>query len=1345
MTARKLDKRRTLTAIAALLAALFATLFVASCSSGNPSGSTGNGGEGGGTTESVLPTPIDGSALGDDGFDYSNETDDSATASELRSRRDSLRDGIESYVAKFATANVGYAPDADGSKLEELVAKVNRYLEPATGEPTESDKQAAKALLYSDRGLNGLYGVYQNAYRFYLSYVDETNANGYLGANPDRFAAYNLTKVKEKAAEYLVEKFSLKGDPSKGDDCSTDCLASKAAEFYEAFRTNELAKIKTSNDDRAKKVADLKAEVDFYKTVFFSSGKYEDATVNADGKNALEIVYGENNESLATEDAESVKGRIDLAFLSTATSDSQAADLTKAELDEYVRKVTVEKGLKTFAVAAKEKIDLISVPTKDDLQFVENCLTKFDALSTVDILYVDGNKTIDLKTMKEFAENADKTGEDWTAIADVLNSYVGLANKAIDQVKNAKAATYDNRSAEIAVSCNVRIARSLASDLSKRYGDTTVSTGKKIVEDFESSYTIDGALVGANGERSYAPIGKSSSISSGELKNKEGILSGLIPRKDISGITITLVAVDADDNPIDFFDGFAKIRTREGATASVERNINLILNDEKKLAKQNLSDEDKETIKDRSLLYHFTITIMEPEEAVKTASEAESVNFVVIEESKIRALKEKNARFKVEITFSGDNAPDARTLVVAEYGHAQINNVEKNNGEEETKMTFYLTDVAAAMTFEILSEDAFKNIALFVALGAIGVIALILIVWAIAAAVTRKKYKVRYDANGGRFGSNKKVKYCKNLVYPNNPTRKGYQFMGWYTNKKGTKKFDVTDKLKRRCVKVYAKWMPLKKFEKVSDAKEKATKKIKENVETRVKVKNGAVARGTAGTGLHQAVIGVESDPRVQKLEVERLSYEAKKAEEERRAEEVRLQTIREIEAAKGREEAQANAEKEAEKAKLALQQALAEREALISLAKAEERSKVLEEMLGADAGRKADADEIEKVKRETEDRIRRELNLVTKVKANDELVARIKALEDANAKIDESRVNAIVESRLRDYELRKYGDEEVAAKIAEAEAKAEAEARKAKEADEARLKAEEAAREADAARIRAEEEASRAREGVAARLAAELSAKVTEEEIRRRAEEEAAKFNAGNAFDAIKAEMLSYSKADDLEFALDADVAVCSLKLDGDKVEVEANLDKNVCEKNGYNVVDGDKLAVKLVVDGDDAVEDAKDFVEDAMYANGYAKISDAVVVENSNAVRANGYSVANSSKVADNADEFYKLLRVYAKSFVMVDGAVEQDKPLMKMFASNGKIYVYLNYDKDGLNRCGDAMASEGYKTLVTVSDIAECKEAVALIGEMMSENGLVRVPTLVSVKDDANDKGFTYALKA
>ncbi len=1379
-------KRRTPTAILAMLMALFTILFVASCSGGGTSsGGASTGGESASAPEESLPTEVRGV---DDVADLNvlpdfkvGKTDSDNLGND--ERKQLLENGIAAYKNKFAERGFADLIDPDGSKQSEICVRLEG-----------SDEKGTEESLYGETGLNGLYGVYQTTYRFYKNYLfvetgEEKTENGYININPDKLANYYVEEVKKKAKGYVEKKFTVGSD----SDCTTECNGKKAVEFADSFRNNELLKITTANGVESDKVTDTKNAVNFYYEVFFESKKYEDETINPDGKTAYEKVYGADGKVKALDELEKARQSIDDAFMKTAKSDYEADLLTKTVLNNYIRGVTGgENGLRTYMSVAKDNVNGFGQPKsgseddgayierlKGELGKIEEYLARFDGLETATIKNADGTESkIDLRSLKNVDDEAKKTaGDDWTSVSGITQKYASLTKSVISEIKNKYRNNYDV-TAEVAISDNVRAANAEADKLKGRYDkdgkvNAELNTGSVIADRFENTYKESGTLL--DGTVSVYNLGKITKITYDPSKeeNKGNMFSDMLSKvfKRETLPKITLTAIDNDGNEKAFFDAKAKLKVREGASPSVERNINKIINDvvkegeTEKLSDKRIStavvEEDREKIKKKSLYLYLTFTITEPETSSGASDKA--VNYIVIDEKKLERFEGK---FLVTLEFETDKVgkeTNVKDLVSVGYDHGKITSVNENkNVEEGSKMASFILDkVAMSKGLSILNGDAYKDTAFFIAVGVLGVIVLIFLIWAIVAVVKRKKYKVRYDANGGKFGSSKRVKYCKNLVYPNNPTRKGYQFMGWYTNKKGTKRFDATDKMKRKCVKVYAKWMPVKKYEKVNDAKEKVSKKVKNNIER----KNTGVAYGSYGTGVHQPLLGVEVDPRIQKLEVEKLSYEARKAEEERRAEEVRLQTIREIEAAKGNEDAKANAEKDAEKAKLALQQALAEREALISLAKAEERSKVLEEMLAANNGEGLTSEDIEKIKKETEDRIRAEIEEENRRKETESLAARVKALEEANLVVDEERINALLDEKLKAYESDKAREEEIAAKLAEAEAKAEAEAEKAREAEEARLKAE-------AARAKAEEDANKAKEEEAARLALELEIKIAEEEARRKAAEEEAKLKAEEearlkeeeearlkaeeeaeknrfkpeaTFDKLKAEMLSFKEADDLGYGLGENAAACSVKVADGAVVVEANLDKEDCLKKGYDITDGDTLAVKMVVNSNDEIENAEDLIEDAAYENGYTKGEKAEVTESDEETRANGCVLSADKRLAENVDEYYKLLRVYAKSFVLADGEANEDKPLIKMFKGGDKIYIYLNYAAENLNAASEEMQAEGYKSIMVVKTADECKEAIKAITAMMRENGLVRFPTASTFAEDNSDKGFTYTLRA
>lgn len=70
-----------------------------------------------------------------------------------------------------------------------------------------------------------------------------------------------------------------------------------------------------------------------------------------------------------------------------------------------------------------------------------------------------------------------------------------------------------------------------------------------------------------------------------------------------------------------------------------------------------------------------------------------------------------------------------------------------------------------------------------------------------------KQYKITYQLNGGKNNSKNPAAYTKNkAVTLKNPTKKGYTFAGWYSDKKLTKKVTKIAKGSTGKVTLYAKW-----------------------------------------------------------------------------------------------------------------------------------------------------------------------------------------------------------------------------------------------------------------------------------------------------------------------------------------------------------------------------------------------------------------------------------------------------------------------------------------------------------------------------------------------------------
>ena len=71
-------------------------------------------------------------------------------------------------------------------------------------------------------------------------------------------------------------------------------------------------------------------------------------------------------------------------------------------------------------------------------------------------------------------------------------------------------------------------------------------------------------------------------------------------------------------------------------------------------------------------------------------------------------------------------------------------------------------------------------------------------------------YKVSFNTDGGNEIDEISVKYNESFELPQNPTKEGYKFGGWYTDKKLTKEYNQTKVTSN--VTLYAKWEELLKY-----------------------------------------------------------------------------------------------------------------------------------------------------------------------------------------------------------------------------------------------------------------------------------------------------------------------------------------------------------------------------------------------------------------------------------------------------------------------------------------------------------------------------------------------------
>lgn len=1182
---------------------------------------------------------------------------------------------IESLINEYYDAICGYKEKLDSIVVvDESDAAFNAVAELTRARFKAGDYAYVQGSLYGDYGLAGLLGIYDVAFSFYSDYVyvDDTDGNTLTRAakQADLSASVNEILIQKASAALSTYKASeFANDPAEGAS-SLPYKMSRAEEWVESFVQNEkngLAYVLAKQDELDSFYTPRVERIEFVRSYYFSD-KYGSEYVN------LEIYQSEEDVSEAK--LQEVKDEIDAIFRSELDFEN-AKNLIDARVAEYEDLfIGLETALERVYDDVHDK--LVNgygepIQTLDIIVQCEDAFAIFESLGTlVGCEAVSGEYQtveIDLKTGKPVGTGNTDSGDLGVALS-LVNDYKKLVKIAIDEVKKDLLGDYGVTSEEL-TSSYINYAKGLADGLTGYYGrltpageyapsvngymanqytytkqgsKVTVACGSDIVRAFSDSPFWNGALViNKNGE-----IKTSTSLASFKYK------STVVDSRN-EAYVISLTCIDEEGNEVDFFQPDAQLTVREGTLPSIERNLYLILKgDRLKEGTKGLSAEDRSYLKGRVLKYYFkfTITSSTIKSGKQTVLEFEPINVRITirfnDTNEFKALKQANA-------------------CALNYKHSNVDSVYKDIEWGDNTMIFNVINFTNQLEAAVAATGkAPLDWPKYIVLGLLGLIVLLFVLWLIIAVARNWKYKVIFNARGGKYNSCIKVKLHQKFNHPEPPYRKGYKFLGWFADSKCTVRFTATEISKRHKVKVYAKWISIEEYEHLNE-----------------QYVDAAVAAGRCCKCVEPAPV-VEKDPNLEKIEAEKLEYKAKRAEEERKTEEVKLQAIREIDEAKKNDAARAEAEKEAENAKADLAKALAEREELIKKERADERAKCLEEMQAASAESDVDYEAaIAKAKAETEEKLRKEFDEETRARAEEQ------------AKINEELLNKI------------------------------------KALEEARLKAEEEKRINDAIAA-----------GVAAKLA-ELALEKADEQAPEAEVEAPAAFDTKHAFEELKAEICSYADADDLGYGLEECVDACAIKVAGESVELEVNLDLEDCAKKGYRAVKGDKLAAKIVLASDEDIAEAEELIAEAMLENGLAQAQKPELEDSTEEARAEGFNFCLTKKVAETPEEFYKLLRVHASSFVYADDEEVEEKLLMKMFLSNNKVYMYLNYGAEGLNESDAEMSAIGLKTFLTVKSLDDCKEAVKLISAMMKENGLVRYPSEKKIAADDCTKGFTYVL--
>ncbi len=1195
---------------------------------------------------------------------------DYSDAAALQARYSELVGEIEERETALGEYALGF------SEVKELIeSKFGRDKLNETGD------YLAENYLYGNKGLNAIAGICELAQDIKANYAE---GGVYVSSNPDGLKNYQIREIKDRAAE-LLDRLKLKNFRS------SDYLYENAYALYSAFSVEGF---KAERDEINGYIRAAEEKVGYYFAYYYGD-KFGRAYIE-------ETVYSGNADDVLSDKEASVAAIS--AAADGAADKADALNGINAAAEEYAKKFADRKpSLETAAERAFKELSA-ETDTGKVVSGCETALKNYSALTTLP--HFDGEHETDLKTGSFVG--ADEGGGDTAVAREILKLYKKATLNGIADVKSEKTGNY-GITARGVIADNAAIAAALADALTSSgelpaeavytVGSLTVKSGGDIIEAFSASYENDGTL----------KAGDATSENVSDYKN----VATLSYDGEKFAVTLTCLSGE-EENPV--FDCGGKLGVSDTVALAVKRNVNLIANGKR----QGISDENKEKVSGKTLKYSFNISVLQPN---GLGGFSEKTDFSDLE----------GCSYRVSVTFKNDAETAESGLAAIYYNHTKITDVMDVKWEGNV-MTFTVNDVNEALMVNILKPEKWTDFALLAVIGLAALVVLFLLVWLIVKLVKNKKFRVVFDAAGGKYTKVIRVKHRGQFSYPKEPKRKNYVFMGWFTDKKCTTRFASTELTKRKNVTVYAKWMKLSDYEKLNAE----YRKLSAEVSSEVKEIDA------------QYFNSLQKDPQIEKLETEKRSYEAKRAEEERKTEEVKLQAIREIERSKNNEDARVKAERSAEETEQRLQMVLAERDEAIRRARQDERERLLDQIRpnggfvaiggvseesGADAYAGKSPEEIEeiirKVKedtaRETEERVRREMEEEAKRRAEE---------EERIARIVDERIRAREEEKIRE-------KEETELRAKEEEEKRRLEEERINELVNKRVKelAEQKEREdAELARRKAAEEAKTAADlAIMAALGSRRDA--AGGTIAEEGRIEAAADNA--VFDELKAEINSYKKADNLEYALEEKKDVIKIAKTSGGVTLETNVPSETLNERGYST-EKTEFGSKMTVTADNK-EEAKDVIQDAMNENGYIQGGEPTVTESSDEERAKGFVfTARADRVAETVAEFYNVIRKEVSSFVS-EKPVEKDTPLVKMFKVKNKVIaIYLNHTGDGLVPSEEDIAAKGYLSYIVVRNADDCKKAVKAIDETMKAHGLVKVPREANFEDATDAKGFEYVLK-
>lgn len=504
-------------------------------------------------------------------------------------------------------------------------------------------------------------------------------------------------------------------------------------------------KYNTKEDGYLRRLEDLKTGLDKLKTkqVLFDEAK-------SAAKNTLEA---KRDELLSVSGTPTTTvGALD-AIAKTAIGDAASEYLTKIEAVAYTTDITDEKDDEKYLKAVVKADDMskagkdavIAVP-KNDVERTYNDLSDYEAMRDGYVGKKDG------ETDEQFAARKAALKEKVTAAIKALNeSFFPNASKEVLKKYSAEKQRFD----AFTKSYNVDDTPYADKDtITSEDGAFTVTAYRKGTETKVAVFPARAVVKALNCGSGAAKTNAENAIRKSD--KKLGVAYFMLISVYAGPTEWTAVEKDAAGNAVEYqvsvdlnkyYETY--IKDHESLLAMLLKKINFVAKaGEDKAAKISACATDylkANKTNDNSLCYYYT----------RSAEGDSAITPLAYE------LKEGNILMFKTNAFN--------LFAVSEV----------NSGSVFTQPLFYI----------------------------ITILALILLIAIIVIILKNVKYSVRFVTGDGSKSATVKARKGESFVMPENPVKAGYVFAGWYEDKELTRRFLDTVIVRRKNIKVYAKWV----------------------------------------------------------------------------------------------------------------------------------------------------------------------------------------------------------------------------------------------------------------------------------------------------------------------------------------------------------------------------------------------------------------------------------------------------------------------------------------------------------------------------------------------------------